>query len=138
MRLRASGGEYAPTVAPVAASDPDGTSIELGRGTTVTGIVERVDGARWENAVVVVSLSGRDPSALDRPAMTYGIDQCDSNGEFTISGLPAGNYVALVFSPDDDETPVEFRQLRIKGLPAAAPRLSLRRLRSGLPRGADS
>ncbi len=117
VRLRASGGEYAPTIAPVAASEPEGTTFELGRGTTVAGIVEQSDGTRWENAVVVVSLSGRDPSALDRPAMTYGIDQCDSSGEFSVTGLPAGNYVALVFDPADRETPVEFRQLRIKGAP---------------------
>ncbi len=118
VRLRASGGDYAPTIAPVATADPGLTRIELGKGTTVTGIVERKDGTRWNDAVVVVSLSGRDPSAQDRPAMTYGIDQCDAGGEYTIRGLPEGNYVALVFDPENRDVPVEFRQVRLRGSPS--------------------
>ncbi len=118
VRLRASGGDFAPTIEPVATDSSEPTQIALGKGTTVTGIVERPDGTRWSGAVVVVSQSGRDPSAQDRPAMTYGIDQCDTDGEFTIQGLPAGNYVALVFDPGDRETPVEFRQVRLRGSPS--------------------
>ena len=114
VRLRASGGGFAPTILSVRTAAAESTRIELGPGTTVRGVVERPDGSRWSGAVVVVSLSGRDPSAQDRPAMTYGIDQCDANGEYRVQGLPAGSFVALVFDPMDRETPREFRQLRIR------------------------
>ncbi len=116
VRLWASFPGLAPSIESIATGqEVERITFELRPGSSVTGLVERPDGSPWDGAFVVVSKQDVDPSANIRPVMTFGAGSCDPAGEFAISGLPKGQYVALLFDPTKPRIPLEFRQVRLDG-----------------------
>ncbi|MDZ4774768.1 MAG: carboxypeptidase-like regulatory domain-containing protein [Planctomycetota bacterium] len=66
--------------------------MRLGRPGSIAGLVAREDGSPWRGAIVIASFMRTD-GGLDR--FSYGAGIAGADGRYTISDLPAGEYVML-------------------------------------------
>ncbi|MEM9382761.1 MAG: carboxypeptidase regulatory-like domain-containing protein, partial [Planctomycetota bacterium] len=119
VQVRASSVGFAPTTMKTALAGPSSEPIqlELKQGGVVRGVVERGDGTRWENALVVASAQLVDSTVRVRPPMTFGLGFTDAAGAYRIEDLPAGPYVVLLIgSPEARrDGPVGFQQAVLAG-----------------------
>lgn len=92
-------------------------AIELSPGGRVFGVVERKDGTRWAQAVVIVSRQDFDPATITRPVLTYGSAVTDADGRFEVLDLPGGLYVTLLMGDmqsGSNVSPQAFELTRVK------------------------
>ncbi|MEM6571140.1 MAG: carboxypeptidase regulatory-like domain-containing protein [Planctomycetota bacterium] len=119
VQVRASAVGFAATTVDVRLGGRSNEPVQLAlkQGGAVKGVVERSDGTRWANALVVASAQVVEPTARVRPPMTFGLGFTDAAGSYRIEDLPAGPYVVLLIGDPStrQDGPKGFQQAQLAG-----------------------
>lgn len=89
----------------------DSIELRLGQPGTLAGRVAHEDGRAWRGAIVIASFM-RMEGGIER--FSYGMGVADEDGQYSITDLPAGNYVLLnVLDTSPGQSSVASRQVHV-------------------------